>query len=324
MGHYTDQLLENVAHWFELADQNFDLEDCPLSMRPLRAAIFTAEFGVERNYDRNIDKYEDLLIGHLLNAARLWYHTRYGKEECRPAEDVVAGVVLFRSIPVALCIPLVMKSLEDNDEHIRVSFLTKFNEAELPTKFLRTELPLNTLDSEERLIFENRIRKTVTLTRAICTSVRMVVLAEKTHREMCHSVAERINLGGSLLQQGSSIVRAMSIWEFFFAIELLLKTFIIQQGGIPQRVHVLEDLRRSARNHGLQASLVRLSDLPSSGYAIQHRYAQKGATVLEAMEIYSAALEIAAEIVSELKLCINADNPAILLKRKPGWIFPPA
>jgi hypothetical protein len=319
----TDQILEQGAHWFELADRKFDAEDCPLWNRPLRAALFTAEMGVERTYDRNVKEYEDILIGNLFNAAKAWYHARYGVDACRPANDSVEGVVLFRNTPVALSIPLTMRSAADDDEHVWLRFLTRFTEVELPATFLRTQLPLDSPDQEKRLNFETKIKSIVTLTRSICTSVRSVDLAEETSREMCHSVVERLSIGASLIQQGNARTRALAIWEFFFAIELLLKTFIIQRGEIPEHIHVLKDLQKSARRLGLVAPLTRLSDLPSSKQAIQHRYAQKGAPVLEAMKVYNSALKVGAEIVSELKLLINGDNPSLLLKTNPGWIFPP-
>lgn len=320
----TDQLLEAAAPLFERADRIFDAEDCPLWKRPLRAALFVAEEGnFERTYDRDITAYEDILIGNLLNAAKLWYHNRYGEENCRPVDNTVAGVVLFRNTPVALSIPLVAKSVADDDGYFWLRFLTKFGEAELPEAFLSAQLPLDSLDNKKRLIFDAKIKSIVTLTRSICTSVRSVKLAEKKSQEMCHSVVERLNTGGRLIQQGNSRTRAMAIWEFFFAIELLLKTFIIQRGEIPEQTHILKDLQKSAQRLGLVSPLIRLSDLPSSRRAIQHRYAQMGASVQEAMKVYNSALEVGAEIVSELKLFINGDNPSILLRKNPEWIFPP-
>jgi hypothetical protein len=324
MGEYTSQLMKNVGHWFDLADKILDSEDCPLWQRPLRAALYTAEVGVERNYDRTISKYEDLLVGHLLNAAREWYHARYGKENCQSTEEIISGAVLFRNIPVALSIPIISRRLEIDDEHVRITFLTQLISGEEATSFLSSELPIASLSSRARLSFEKKIKAVVTSTRTICTSARIVNCVDRPSRDMCHSVVERLDIGVALLLRGNSRSRALAIWEFFFVIELLLKTFISQRGELPARIHVLKDLEATAVKLGLSSPLAQLADLPSSGKAIQHRYAQREATILEAMRIYNATLNVGLQIISELKLGFHGQNPAVVMIRNPGWLFPPA
>ena len=318
----TDQILQNAAHWFELADSKLDAEDCPLWKRPLRASLFISEYGIERTYDKSIKEYEYILIGNLLNAARAWYYSRYGEEQCRAERDTIEGAVLFRKIPTGLTIPLVRKTAAD-DGHVWLQFLTKFSDGETTSEFLHARLPVESLSPKARSAFESSIKTTVSLTRFICTSLRMVNLADDKRREMCHSIVDRLNIGAGLVQQSNSRTRAMAIWEFFFAIELSLKTYIFQKGEIPEQTHSLTELEKTARILGLVAPLAHLSGLPASHQAIQHRYAQRGATVAEVMRVYKSTLSVTSEIVAELKLHINGENPSLLLKKNPGWIFPP-
>lgn len=323
MSDYTNQIMQQVSHWFELADRRFDSYDHPLWQRPLSAALYTASHGLKRNYDKSIKRYEDLLIGHLLNAAKIWYKNRYGEENLQPPDGSITGVVLFKKIPIELSIPLISSRLTDDDQYRWVTFLTGMADDENPASFLQRGVPFESLNPKARKLFDAKITFVVSATRKICTSARIVHIEDAERRDMCHSVVERINMGASLINQNTSLTRAMSIWEFFFAIEILLKTYIYQKGEQPENIHSLGDLTKKARSLGLKAALNKISDLPSTRNAIQHRYAQRGATTDEALKVYEAALSVGTELIAEIELAIIGENFGLKLINKPGWLFPP-
>lgn len=322
MSEYTRQLMHNVSHWFELADQRFENYDYPLWKRPLSAALWTAKHGVQTNCDHTARKYEDLLLGHLLNAAKIWYYERYGEENCKPDDESIAGIVLFKNIPIGLSVPLVSRQVTEDGQHVWIKFLTT-NDDENPLSFLQKEVPVSGLTAKARTSFQSKIQFAVACTRKICTSARIVNLDDVKRRDMCHSVVEHLNIGATLLLQNTSGTRALAIWEFFFLTEILLKTYIFQNGEIPENIHSLIELRKTASRLGLKSPLTRLAELPSSGNAIQHRYAQRGATTLETVKIYEATLSVGAELITEIQKSIEGENFALKVQKSPGWLFPP-
>ena len=292
----------------------------PLSQRPHKSACFIVEHCIARIEN---ETKEGFLVkpwfGVLLSKVIDWYEKTYGDALQSNPGKCHTAVVLIRSSPIALDVPLTVVSPLGEDGTRWLTFACDILPGEEPLKWLIRPPVLSLLEDAQLRELTEEITQ---ISRHVRQVRNGVLTISKEHRNAAkHAKLVLPHLGSAaqniLMNAEGSF--STSIWEANFAAENALKCYLHQAKCNVPKAHDVRALAKPLGTHPHPQEIAEaLAAMPSGAEAVGYRYGERATpSITLAINIYRSALVLCSHFVNAHPRQYRLNNASFQIK------FPP-
>lgn len=233
----------------------------PVGQRPLHAAIDLIKYKLVRvstdggNTSYELDESSDFLEAYWFKAIYKmvddWYREQFGADFDRPSEAAVKGVVLIRSTPFVLEVPVKRVRPGQPGKTVWLSFPEEIESDEDSTSWLVRGPNFSQMGQDQRasaIAAANEVGESL---RFIRTNLMGVEGADAEGLSFRRGVITHLERAAELIAHRDIEAASKAWWELQMALESSLKALLLQKNGRYPYIHDLIDLLALGQTVGL-------------------------------------------------------------------------
>ena len=294
----------------------------PVHRRPWEAAFFFVEhFILEVSGMSKDDIFTHVMFRDMVRRSRGWYVEKYGQALLAKGSDEALGLISMYDTPFELRFPLTLAKSASRSGVTALHFPRTVLSSEDSLKFLVTPPNLRRLSRRELAATRRRISRVVALVRQLHIYVMLADVGRQDGAALAAGVGASLERGVQDLCSGTVERRSSAVWEFNFAAEKALKTYLWQKSKPVPKTHDVPTLIDQAMARGLPAPAKRWTHaFPSTEDAVRHRYGELPTpTAREVIRFYDAALRLCRHCAESFRASIAAARLGAVLYLKSPW-----
>lgn len=324
----TVTLATEMSPWLDLFDENFSLQEEPLSQRPLRALtslLVEGAIEVEAGDDlldtsKPHEHAETLWFRVLYQAVQHWYIERFGAAAMEgKGVPPLDGVVLIRNVAFALVVPANRRKVEVEGEQAWMYFDDRLRPDEDPASWIANAPNLARLSDED-------YEQVLTDARDVSNTLRFVefrrvassVADNQDARKFVTATSTNLQQAARRIVSGKADERGPAWFDLQMANETALKAVLNHATGKAPHIHKLPELLADAVATGVKLDLNLFEDWPDFKTMSDWRYGQGDPWRLKWLyDCYRLTLKVARGAMAEMPTGLKPGFGILL--RYPPW-----
>ncbi|MER8447130.1 HEPN domain-containing protein [Mesorhizobium sp. M1066] len=326
---HTEAPGEQLGRHLEFLDEILAKSGVPVGQRPFHAATDLIRYKlVKVSTDSGKTRYEpdgssDFLEAYWFKAIYKmvddWYRERFGVRFDCPPEATVKGVVLIRSTPFVMKIPVNRTRPDQPGKTVWISFPEEIESDENSTSWLVRGPNLSQMDQAQSASVIAATDDVADSLRFIRTNLMGVEGADPEGLSFRRGVITHLERAAELIEHQDVEAASKAWWELQMALESSLKALLLQKNGRYPYTHDLVELLTLGQTVGLVFDAGKLAGWPKpsevSGLRYGHGGRQYTQTVFDGYRVALSLARAAVEAMARMRL-----GKARFQIQQPPWI----
>lgn len=316
-----DRFWELFHEHLEPIDQVLSARGTPIPRRHWEAAFFFLEHCIiEVSGMTKKEVVRHRMFRDIVHRSRGWYIDKYG-ERLVDEQDLATGMVTLFDTPFEITFPLTVTRRARRKGVTAVHFPRSVLRSEDSLAFFICPPNLDRIDPKEKASLRRRISRTVSLARRLDLHAMQADVGRDEGAALAAGIRVSLEKGVRDVCSLDSARLSSAMWEFNFAAEKALKTFLWQKSRPVPKTHDVRTLIDQAVARGLAAPPKSWGrSFPSGLDAVRYRYGESGTpTVGEATEFYRVALRLSTHCAQEFQASAIMLKLGAVVYLRPPW-----
>jgi hypothetical protein len=307
----SEAAAEQMSHWLDVFDENFTLEEVPLSQRPLRAltSLFVEGAMEVRVGDDLLDTSkphehaQTLWFRVLYQAVQHWYVERFGAAAMKgKGVPPLDGAVLIRNVAFPLVVPANRRKIEVEGEQAWIYFDDRIGPEEEPASWISNTPDLARLSYEDReQVLADAREVSNTLRSVEFRRVTSSIGDDQDARKLVAATSTYLQQAARRIVSGKTQERGPAWFDLQMANETALKAVLCHATGKAPHIHNLPKLLAAAVATGVNLNLDLFEDWPDFKTMSDWRYGQGDPWGLEWLYVsYRLTLKVARGAMAQM------------------------